>query len=283
MNEWLSNYYPFFLVAIGASCVGFLTGLLSSFVYFRKQSLLADAASHASLPGVACALLLFPTDNIFVLLCAGATSSILGICLIYAISALTTLKKDTILGLILSVFFGCGIVLMTIMQKRSLHHRALLHKILFGNISTLLLHEVFIIVFITLVVLSLIVFFWKEFFLVTFDHHYAYIQGYSRLWLEVLLTGMLTISIIIGLQTVGIVLMSSMFIGPAVAARCWTRYFSGMVIIAAGIGSASGCLGALLSCLIDRLPAGPCIILLISVCVFFSLMVNKYKNKKKVF
>ena len=91
-------------------------------------------------------------------------------------------------------------------------------------------------------------------------------------YLDFLLTSLLVIAIVIGLQTVGVVLMSAMIIAPAVAARQWTNRLGFMVLLGAGFGAFSGVTGAFLSSTITNMPTGPTIVLVISGFVVVSLL-----------
>jgi manganese/zinc/iron transport system permease protein len=86
------------------------------------------------------------------------------------------------------------------------------------------------------------------------------------------LTTLIVIAVVIGLQTVGVVLMAAMLVGPAVAARQWTNRFGRMIVLAGVIGAISGISGALLSMSSTGLPTGPLIILSLTGVVFFSLL-----------
>src|SRR5277367_1309516 len=97
--------------------LGATSGALGAFALLRQQSLLGDAISHAALPGIVLMFLCTHTKNPWILLCGGAVAGIVGVVSMHYIITHTKLKKDAILGIILSVFFGFGLVLMTVVQK----------------------------------------------------------------------------------------------------------------------------------------------------------------------
>jgi len=100
-------------VALGSAILGILGGALGSFAVLRRQGLLGDALAHATLPGVCVAFMLAGTKNPAVLLLGAALSAGLGALLILAVVNGTRIKQDAALGIVLSVFFGAGIVLLT--------------------------------------------------------------------------------------------------------------------------------------------------------------------------
>ena len=119
--------------------------------------------------------------------------------------------------------------------------------------------------------LFLLALFWKEFKLLTFDRDFSASVGYNTKLLDVLLMTLIVVAIVIGLQTVGVVLMSAMLVAPAAAARQWTNKLGMMVFLAAFFGALAGIAGGLTSSLISKLPTGPTIVVYVSAIVVFSL------------
>jgi manganese/zinc/iron transport system permease protein len=113
--------------------------------------------------------------------------------------------------------------------------------------------------------------FWKEFQLLSFDPDYAASLGYPVRALDILLTSLIVLAIVIGLQLVGVVLMSAMLVAPAVAARQWTNRLGAMVLLAGGFGALAGVSGAVISATGRGLATGPVIVVCISVVVLASL------------
>src|SRR5262249_46552166 len=152
------------------------------------------------------------------------------------------------LGLVLSVFFGLGLMLLTFLQKRVPDAgQAGLDKFLFGQAAALLVSDVWTMAVLGAVALVLLAVFWKEFKLLSFDPEFGSTLGYPMRRRDILLTGLLVLAIVTGLQTVGVVLMSAMIVAPAAAARQWTDRLGVMVFLAAGFGAAAGVSGAVLS------------------------------------
>lgn len=259
-------------VALGAAMLGIVNGVLGSFAVLRKQSLLGDGISHAALPGIALAFLFTGSKSSLTLLLGAAAAGWVGTLLIMSIVKHTRVKYDSALGLVLSVFFGFGLVLLTYIQKLPVATQAGLDKFLFGQAATLLRKDVLTIGVLGGIVLLFLLVFWKEFKLISFDPDFAFSLGFPVRILDVLLTTLLVIAIVIGLQTVGVVLMSAMVVAPAAAARQWTDRLGVMVSVSGIFGALAGVSGALVSSQAARIPTGPTIVLCASAIVLVSLL-----------
>src|SRR5690606_17054695 len=238
----------------------------------RKQRLLGDAISQASLPGIALAFLLTGSRAPLVLVLGAAAAGWLGTLAVMQIVERSRIKEDTALGLILSVFFGIGLVLLTYIQRVPTASQAGLDRFLFGQAAALVGRDVALIAGLGSIALLITVLFWKEFKLLAFDRVYGESLGIPMRVVDVVLTSVLVIAIVIGLQTVGVVLMSAMVVAPAAAARQWTDRLGAMVVLSALFGALAGVSGALLSSIVERLPTGPTIVLCVSGIVLFSLL-----------
>jgi len=263
--------YTLRTVALGATALGVVSGALGVFAVLRRQSLIGDAISHAALPGIALAFLLTGTKTPLVLMLGAAVAGWLATLLVMSITSMTRVKYDSALGLVLSVFFGLGLVLLTFIQKRPDANQAGLDTFLFGQAAALVTRDVVTMAGVGALVLLLLGGFWKELKLLSFDPEFGRSLGFPMRGLDVLLTTLLVIAIVLGLQTVGVVLMSAMLIAPASAARQWTDRLSVMVLLSALFGALAGVGGALISSSAANLPTGPVIVLCISGIVVISL------------
>ncbi len=264
--------YTLRTVALGAAILGIVSGMLGSFAVLRKQSLLGDAISHAALPGIVLSFLITRTREPVILMLGALIAGWVATLFMLNITRTTRIKDDTALGLVLSVFFGLGLMLLTFTQRLADATQAGLDKFLFGQAATLLQRDVITMAIIGLLALSLLAAFWKEFKLITFDPEYAASLGFPVRVLDILLTTLLVIGIVIGLQTVGVVLMSAMIVAPAAAARQWTDKLNLMVLLGGLFGALAGVGGTLISSAAERLPTGPVIVLCISVIVLVSML-----------
>lgn len=264
--------YTFQVVALGCAFLGIVSGVLGSFAVLRKQSLLGDGVSHAALPGVVMAFLLAGSKNTNVLLLGALISSLLAAVCIVGITRASRIKFDAALAVVMSVMFGLGTVLLTWVQKIPNASQAGLNRFIFGQASTLLQRDVVLTAVCGGAMLLVVVLFWKEFKLFSFDSEYAQCLGFFPGRLNLLLSGLLVLGIVIGLQTVGVILMSAMLITPAVAARQWTSRLWLMVLLSATFGAVSGIVGAIISSLIPQMPTGPIIVVCVSTIAAVSLL-----------
>lgn len=268
----LFSDYTFQTVALGSALLGLISGVMGSFAMLRKQSLLGDGVSHSALPGIVMAFVLLDSKNTEVLLLGALISGLLATLFIVGIVQHTRIKFDSALALVMSVFFGLGLVLLTYVQKIPNSNQAGLKRFIFGQASTLLQRDIFLMILCGLILLTLVLLFWKEFKLFIFDADFAQSLGFSRKKLNLLLSFMIVLTIIIGLQTVGVILMSAMLITPAVAARQWTNKLWVMVTLSALFGAVSGIAGTAASSLVPKLPTGPAIVVCVSLIIGFSVL-----------
>lgn len=264
--------YTLGIVTLGTAILGAICGMLGSFAVLRKQSLLGDAISHAALPGIAIAFLITGTKETNVLMLGALISGLIGAFWIRGIVSKTHLKSDTALGLILSLFFGFGMMLLTYIQKQPNANQSGLDKFLFGQAATLLASDVWFMALVTSICLIVLLLFWKEFKVLLFDAEYTKTLGFNIKFLDILITSFIVLAIVLGLQTVGVVLMSAMLLAPAAAARQWTNSLDVMVILAAIIGAFAGVLGTAISASQSNLSTGPVIVLVAAVFVVFSFI-----------
>jgi manganese/zinc/iron transport system permease protein len=272
MTSWLADYYTLQVVALGSGTLGVISGALGSFAVLRKQSLLGDAISHAALPGIALAFLLTHSKAPLVLLLGAALAGWAATLVVLAIVRSTRVKYDSALGLVLSVFFGFGLMLLTFLRKTGDAGQAGLDRFLFGQAGTLLETDVRLMAAFGVPALLVMALLWKEFKLLSFDPDFGASLGYPMRFLDVVLTTLLVIAIVIGLQTVGVVLMSAMIVAPAAAARQWTDRTGLMVLLSALFGLLAGVSGAVISSTVRHLPTGPTIVLCAGALVLGSLL-----------
>jgi manganese/zinc/iron transport system permease protein len=264
--------YTLRTVALGSAVLGLTAGALGTFAVLRRQSLLGDTISHAALPGIVLAYLLTGSKEPLILIIGAGVAGWLASLSIMSIVRTTRIQPDTAMGLVLSVFFGLGLVLLSMLQKRPDASQAGLDTFLFGQAAALMQRDLVTMAALGGLALLLLAVFWKEFKLLSFDPEYGAILGFPMRSLDILLTTLVVVAIVIGLQTVGVVLMSAMIVAPAAAARQWTDKLSVMIFLAALYGALAGVAGAVVSSVVTKLPTGPTIVLCLTGLVVFSLL-----------
>ena len=264
--------YTLRTITLGTAVLGAVTGMLGSFAVLRKQSLLGDAISHAALPGIAIAFLITGAKETNILLLGALISGLIGTFWIRGIITKTHLKSDTALGLILSLFFGFGMLLLTFIQKQPNANQAGLDKYLFGQAATLVEYDVWMMTVVTGICLVILLLFWKEFKILLFDADYTKTLGFNTKTIDILITSFIVLAIVLGLQTVGVVLMSAMLLAPAAAARQWTNSLATMVFLSALFGAFSGVFGTAISASQNNLSTGPVIVIVAALFVIISFI-----------
>lgn len=264
--------YTLIVVALGGTLLGILNGVLGSFAVLRRQSLLGDALSHAALPGVCVAFLFFGRDMGALLIGAGI-SSLLGVWFIRILTQTTRLKQDVAMGIILTSWFALGVALLTYIQSLQTASQAGLDHFIFGQAAAIRLGDVVLVAMVGGVCLMVVIAFWKELKLMTFDLEFAQANGYPVRFLDAILSLLVVIAIVLGLQLAGVILMVGLLIAPGVAARQWTRNMAQMLTLAGIFGGFAGGAGAVISGLDKNLPTGALIIVVAVIIVFISICV----------
>lgn len=262
-------------VALGSAILGVVGGTLGTFAVLRRQGLLGDALAHATLPGVCAAFLLTGTKSPAVLLLGAGLSAGLGALVILAVVNGTRIKQDAALGIVLSVFFGAGVVLLTYIAGSGDAGQSGLDRFIFGQAATIVREDVLTMGLLALAALVVTALFFKEFKLLSFDPAFAAGLGFPVRALNVLLTALIVVAVVVGIQAVGVVLMAAMLITPAAAARQWTDRLSAMIFLSALFGAASGVSGAMISASGSNLPTGPLIVLFATGILLVSLLFGR--------
>lgn len=287
--EWLGlNNANVRLVLIGVIMLGASTAVVGTFTFLRKKSLLGDAIAHSVLPGICLAFILFNTKNPFVLLIGAAITGWLSTVAIDVITSKSRIKPDTAIALVLSVFFGTGMLLLTSIQQSGNAAQSGLNHFLFGKAASLLAIDVIMIASVSIVLLIAVLFYFKAFTLISFDKTFAYSLGVPVERYELVLSTLTVLAICVGIQAVGVVLMAALLITPAAAARYWTNSLTVMVLLAVLFSIIASVGGVFVSYALPGMPTGPWIIMIISLLAFLSILVapakgivaQMFKNRK---
>ena len=264
--------YTLRYVALGSAILGITSGALGCFTVLRKQSLFGDALAHAALPGIGFAYLFAGTKDSLLLMLGAALFAWSGGIITLAITSTTRIKQDAALGITLSVFFGLGIVLLTYLQSIGGASQGGLDRFLFGQAAALIESDVINLGILAAFCFAILIVFYKEFKITTFDSSFGQSLGFPIKYLNALLTSVIVVAVVIGLHTVGVVLMVSMLIAPAAAARQWTSNLKSMIILSAIFGGLSGIIGSMISSTTEGMSTGPVIVITITAILGISLL-----------
>lgn len=265
-------------VVTGSAVLGVTAGTLGCFAYLRRQSLMGDAQAHAALPGIALAFLLTGSKQPLALMAGAAATGWLGMAAVLAAVRRAGTDLGTAIGVVLTSAFGLGVVLLSVIQKRPDANQAGLDKFLLGQAAALTHESVWTMAALGLPAVAVAVILRHELGMAIFDPLFAATQGRDPHRLGTLLTALVVVAVVIGLNTVGVILMSAMLVAPAAAARQWTQSLGGMVALSGAIGAACGIAGAWLSTTQADLPTGPTIVLLLASVAAISLFFGRARG-----
>jgi manganese/zinc/iron transport system permease protein len=249
----------------GAILLGVACGVLGSFVVLRRQSLLGDAIGHAVLPGVVAGFLIAGTKSTPALLAGAMIAGLLAAWLIAVLQRTTVLKSSECMGVVFTGFYAIGILFITRLQKMQLSGQSGLDRFLFGQIAGISENDLLLMAGITAAALACVVIFWRTLAISSFDGDFAASTGVPAVRTEILLTSLLTVAIVIGIQAVGVVLVSAMLVTPAATAYLLTDRLHRMVVLSGLFGAMAGVIGIILSIALARpgkdMPTGATIVL----------------------
>lgn len=257
-------------VVLGSLLLTASSAIVGSFTFLNKKSLIGDAIAHAVLPGICLGFILSGTKNPFYLVAGAFVTGWLSLVLVNFITEKTRIKEDTAIGLILSVFFGIGILMLTVIQKSGNAAQSGLDHFLFGKAAALVADDLVVFGAVAVILLVVVFALFKEFTLLAFDKDFARAMGLPVKAIELVMTSLIVLAVVIGIQAVGVVLMAAILITPAAAARFWTDKIRVLLVLSSVFGALSGIAGAYISYVSPSMPTGPWIVIVISTIALIS-------------
>lgn len=240
------------LVVGSTALLGLTAGVVGTFLLLRKRSLMGDALSHATLPGIGAAFLLMTAlgreaKSLPILLAGALVFGMVGVGCVLLIRRHTRLKDDAAMGIVLSVFFGLGIALLGLIQDLPQGSAAGLESFIYGKAASMVWNDFLLIAGAAASVLIGSIILFKELRLLCFDDEFAGAQGWPVARLDFAMLALVAVVTVIGLQAVGLILIIAMLIIPPAAARFWTNRLIPMIVLAGVFGAGAGAIGSLLS------------------------------------
>lgn len=257
-------------VVLGTVLLSASAAMVGSFILLQKKALIGDAVAHSVLPGICAAFLFSGTKDIVWMLFGAFITGWLALVGIDFVTKYSKIKKDAAIGLVLSVFFGVGIVLMTYIQQSGNAAQSGLDNFIFGKAAALIADDLLIFSILAMIILITISLFFKTFTLIAFDRPFAEAIGYPVHRLDLLLTSLTVLAVVTGITAVGVVLMTTMLITPPAAARYWTDNIRHMVLISVLFGAFAGLSAAFVSYIAPAMSTGPWMVVASSGIAFFS-------------
>ncbi|MBT9314815.1 metal ABC transporter permease [Leptothoe spongobia] len=262
--DWLLDplNYDFMRQALMAGVlIGVLCPVVGTFLIVQQMALLGDVVAHAVLPGLAIAnFLQIP------LLLGAFISGMISTFVTTWIQTQSKVKIDTAMAITFSSFFALGITLLTTLKSR-----LDLEELLFGDILGITVADVWQVGLITVAILIAVKFFYKELLFFTFDRLGAEASGLPVNAINLGLMTVITLAIVAGMKTVGVILVMALMISPAAAASLLTTELHWMMMIGSGLGVLSSLIGMYMSYFLN-IPSGPAITLTLFVCFLLALL-----------
>ena len=271
--------YSFIIVGSGTFLLAAIAGAVGCITVLKGQSLIGDAIGHAAFPGIVLSFMLFLQREPVLLTLGAVVSGTTAFMLIQAIKEHSKLELDAILAVILSSFFGVGMVLKSHIQGNSAYKDAAqsgLSSYIFGQAAYIMKDDVRLILYIGIPTLILLILFYKEIKLFLFDEIYARTIGIKTVLLYGIILVMTMGIIAAGLKLVGAILISSLLIIPAITALQWSNKFSKVLIIAGVNGGISALIGTYISTVYDGMSTGATIILVMGSFAVISLVIGPH-------
>lgn len=265
-------------VVLGTLLLSITSAIIGTFALLKKKALLGDATAHAVLPGICLAFMITGVKNPLYLAIGAFVTGWIALLLMDMLTKYSKIKQDTAIALLLSIMFGLGTLLLSIIQKSPNAAQLGLNNYLFGKAAALMSEDIYLLSSLSLLVLTIVTLLFKELTIIAFDKPFATSINLPVKLIEFIFTSLIVLAIVIGIQTVGIVLMAAMLITPAAAARFWTDRLKTMLFLAALLASISGLLGSFISYTAPGMPTGPWIVLIITLIAYLSFLFAPQKG-----
>ncbi|MGB3413238.1 MAG: metal ABC transporter permease, partial [Microbacteriaceae bacterium] len=281
--EFLGNHI-FRNVLFGTVIIGLVSGALGSFAYLRKQSLMSDVVSHAALPGTMIAflfgVLVLGGDgrNMVSLIVGAMVVGTLAAFFANAIANHSKLKIDSAMAIVLALFFGGGMLLLRIITDSALPGKGGVQNYLFGNASVITSADLITIGITGAIAIVVMMLFFKEFALQSFDKEFARTLGFSSRIVDSVMFISIVVAVVIGVKAVGLVLMVAFMVTPPAAARQWTQKLPSFVALSAAIGALGSAIGAYLSIVWGGIATGPVIVIVLFILFLISLLFSPKRS-----
>jgi len=260
---------PFIIRAIIAGVgIAIIAGAIGCFVVWRKMAYFGDSLAHSALLGVALGLVMGISTNLgTIIIC-----SLFAVVLIW-LQQKKILATDTLLGILAHSALSVGMVTLSLLEKS-----VDLHSYLFGDILAVTSAEIYFILFGGFFVLIFLYFNWSSFVLMTIDEKLAKAEGINIVFYQLLIMLLMTVVVAVSFKIVGLLLITSLLIIPAAAARQLANSPEKMAIISSLLAVLSVAIGVYSSLYLDT-PSGPSIVVA-STILFITISIFSFIFKK---
>lgn len=269
------------IVFIGTALIGVSSALVGTFTFLQKKSLIGDAISHSILPGIVLAYIVSGQRNTIILMLGAFIAGWLATQQISWLQRKTKLKSDTIVAATLSIFFALGLAMLSYIQGRPDDGQAGLSDFLFGKIAALNIEDLYLFSVVSFLIAAITFFRYRVMFSFAFNKEFMISKGFSLRWNDFILNSMTILVVAMGVQAVGVVLMSALLIIPVLTARMLTYKLRSLISLSLIFGTSSSLLGSYISILGKNIPTGPCIIMVLSICAISVALLVRVPFKRR--
>lgn len=273
--------YNFLIILVGCVLLSAVLGMVGTFCVLRKEALVGDAVAHSSFPGIVAAFLFMRTRSPEILLLGAFIAGSLSYATIHILESRTRMRLDAILAIVLSGFFGLGMVLKTFLQGNpaySSSRSAGLQSYILGQAAYMRAGDVRMIIYACIISLVILVLFYKEWKCFIFEEEYAERIGFRRELLHALMLIMTMGLLAVGLKAVGALLIASLLVLPSISALSYAKTLTGTLILSAIFGAAASFIGCVLSAMYEGLSTGAVIVFLLALLSIYSLFRGKRRR-----
>lgn len=274
---------------LGSMLMCLSSALVGVIVFLRKKSLLGEALSHAAYPGVVLSVVfmslflpIFSHMVAFGILVGASLTALLALWVIEKMEGALKVKSDAALCFVLSIFFGVGVLIASRIQFTHALWYKTVQIFLYGQAATMTTIHVWLYALLSILLICSLFILYRPLQMAIFDPIYSRVIGVAISFLDAFLFFLLVLAIVIGIRSVGVVLMAGMLIAPAVAARQWSHRLWVVFTLAGILGAVSGFMGNYLSVEMPfwfgggfSLPTGPMILLSAAAICLFSLLFSR--------
>jgi manganese/iron transport system permease protein len=269
--------YSFMVRGISAAVLtGIVCAVVGVYVVVRGMAFFGDALAHSILPGVAVGYLLTGGAREPLFWWGTGTAVIVSLA-IGAVSKGAKIKQDTAIGIIFAGMFALGIAIISTMKSYTVD----LTHFLFGDVLGISGNQLLIIAIFSVLIIMLVIAFYKEFLVLTFDPILATTLRIPVRLFEYLQLVLIALAISVSFQAVGVALMVAMLVTPAAAAYLLTKRLPIMMVLAAAIASISGVIGLYLSYYIN-VASGPAIVLVATLIFLIAWVIKSLRRKRNI-
>lgn len=278
--DYNTRIVVFGVIVYSIGCV-----FMGNFMILQKRSLFADVLSHAAFPGLIVIFIVMVlsglsviSKSLFILLLGAVMSAVFAIVVMKLLQKHTRIKSDAIQASILGLFFGGGVAMLGIAQRLPEGTVAGMFTYIYGNTASMQKQDAYLFVFSSLLILLFIIWKKRAITIFCFDGDYAYSLGMKSTRLDIALLLLTMFQVIVGLQAIGLLMVSAMFIIPVVAAKFWTHRLRTLMILSVVFAIVCGYVGAVVSANAVNFPTGAVIVIVMEIVFVFSLFFGTQKG-----